>query len=448
MTTPDPERQFVDRVLDTIARYGLLPRKTQRGAPPEPVIVGVSGGPDSVALAHVLERLRGGRDPVTGRRRPRRLAVAPVLAHLHHGLRGESADADARLVADLADRLHLPYAVERADIRAAADAAGVGVEEAGREARRRFFRETARRCGARKVALGHHGGDRAETVLFHILRGTGIDGLAALGPRAWLPSPSRAEGGRGERPGEGEPSIGPSPNPLPPGERDAAVEIVRPMVHPYIGRGLVLAYLERTGLPWRRDETNDDTAYTRNRLRHEVLPLLGRAVNPAVEAALFRLADQAEAARTVLDEALDRVWNRVVREVPESEGTGLPRDVTLSEAKGLAVSEQEDDQPRRDSSGPHAGPQNDSAGGGPRALLIDADDFAALAPWLQGALVRRAVAHLGGGLKHMSAARTEEVVAALVSGSVAGPVDLPGGLVAERRRRAIRIGSRSRGNAS
>ncbi|MFO8013721.1 MAG: tRNA lysidine(34) synthetase TilS [Phycisphaerae bacterium] len=421
MTTPDPERQFVERVLDTITRYDLLPREAPADAAPEPVVVGVSGGPDSVALAHVLERLRGGRDPVTGRRRPRRLAVDLVLAHLHHGLRGAAAEADADLVADLADRLHLPYVVERADIRAAADARGVGVEEAGRDARRRFFIRTARRHGARKVALGHHGGDRIETVLFHILRGTGIDGLATLGPRASL------------APEEG-------------------VEIVRPMVHPYIGRGLVLAYLERTGLDWHEDETNDDPAYTRNRLRHEVLPLLGRAVNPAVEEALFRLADQAEAARTVLDEALDRVWSRVVREVPapdvisteasrsEAERSAVPR----VPAGNLAVGKQEDDPPRRDSSGPQAGPQNDSAGGGPRALLIDADDFAALAPWLQGALVRRAVARLGGGLKHMSAARTEEVVSALVAKTVAGPVDLPDGLTAERRRRIIRIGPRRR----
>jgi len=169
------------------------------------------------------------------------------------------------------------------------------------------------------------------------------------------------------------------------------------MVHPSINRRLILAYLERTGLAWRQDETNDDTAYTRNRLRHEVLPLLGRAVNPAVEEALFRLADQAEAARAVLDDALDRAWAAIVREVPAKKVPGT-------------------------------------------FLVIDADDFAALRPWLQGALLRRAIAHLGGGLKHMSAARTEEVIAALVAKTVAGPVDLPDGLVAERRRRAIRIG--------
>jgi len=395
MTTPDPKYQFIDRVLATVARYDLLPRGWRRPRDREPVVVAVSGGPDSVAIAHVLARLAGKGE----------LAIAPVLAHLHHGLRGEAADRDARLVADLAERLGLPYVLERADIRAEAEAGGVGVEEAGREARRRFFIETARARGARKVALGHHGGDRVETVLFHILRGTGIDGLAVLGPRAAL------------APEDG-------------------IEIVRPMVHPYIGRRLVLAYLERLGLEWRQDETNADTAYTRNRLRHEVLPMLGRTVNPAVKEALFRLADQAEAARTVLDEALDRVWSQVVREVPGDDVIS-----TEAERSSLAAGEPQDERPRRDSSPRQAGAQNDSAGGGgPRAVLIDADDFAPLTSWLQGAILRRAIERLGGGLKHMSADRTRQAVAALLAKPVAGPVDLPDGLVAERRRRAIRIG--------
>jgi len=407
MTAPDPESWFIDRVLDTVARYDLLPRKPQRAAEPEPVVVGVSGGPDSVALAHVLERLRGGRDPVTGRRR---LAVDLVLAHLHHGLRGAAADRDANLVADLADRLHLPYVVERADIRAAADAAGIGVEEAGREARRRFFIETARARGARKVALGHHGGDRVETVLFHILRGTGIDGLAALGPRG----------------------------PLVP---DEGIEIVRPMMHPGIGRGQVIAYLRHVGQAWCEDETNRDLAHARNRLRHEVVPMLARAVNPAVEQAIFRLADQAEAARAVLADALDRVWRQIVREVPVS-GTfsgveKVPDTFSPDEARRVgALHPPSVDGPSRGYDGGCGAPTLQAR---PRSVVIDADDFAPLASWLQGAILRRAIERLGGGLKHMSAARTEEVVAALLASTVAGPVDLPDGLVAERRRRAIRI---------
>jgi len=286
--------------------------------------------------------------------------------------------------------------VERVDIRAAADAGGVGIEEAGRDARRRFFIETARARGARKVALGHHADDRVETVLFHILRGTGIDGLATLGPRG----------------------------PLVPVE---GIEIVRPMMHPGIGREAVLAYLRHVGQAWCEDETNRDLAHARNRLRHEVLPMLARAVNPAVEQAIFRLADQAEAARAVLADALEAAWREVVREVPQ-----VPDVISTEPSRREAMDSFE---PDAEASGhvPRPWPS-------PRAIVIDADDFAPLASWLQGAILRRAVQRLGGGLKHMSAARTEEVVAALLASTVAGPVELPDGLVAQRRRRAIRIG--------
>ena len=368
--TPNPEHEFTHRVLETIERYDLLPRGRATRRRCETVVVAVSGGPDSVALLHVLHGLASAKQ----------LAVAPVVAHLHHGLREGTADEDQVFVENLAETLGLPCEIGRADVRGEAERGGIGVEEAGRVARRRFLADVARRVGAKKVALAHHGGDRVETVLFHILRGTGIEGLATLGARA----------------------------PLAP---DDGIEIVRPMMHPDLGRAQVEAYLQRVGQDWREDETNDDAAYTRNRLRHEILPLLGRTINPAVEAAVMRLADQAEAASDVLGDVLDEVWRQIVCEVPAS-----------------------------DASEPDAGASGHVPHRGPRTLLIDADDFATLRPWLQGAIVRRAVERMGGGLKHMSAERTRAVVEALLSKTVAGPVDLPGGLAAERRRRAIRIG--------
>ena len=200
------------------------------------------------------------------------------------------------------------------------------------------------------------------TGTFNVFRGTGVEGLAALGFRAPL-------------------------------DAQSAIEIVRPLLD--VTRAQVLEFLEGRGQPWREDKTNADPVYTRNRLRHELLPLAREAVNPKADEALARLADQAAAAGDVLADALDAVWHEIVREAPDG-----------------------------------------------RALLVDADDFAPLRPWMQGAILRRAVERLGGGLKHMSADRTREVVAALLAKTVAGPVDLPGGLVATRRRRAIRIASR------
>ena len=346
MKTDDPSK-FVARVRDCIRAHGLLP-SVRKGAGPEPVVVGVSGGADSVALVLALHELARSD-----------FAATLTAAHLHHGLRETTADEDQSFVENLAKRLGLPCITQRLDVLALAARDSVGVEEAARNARRRFLIGAARRAGARKVALGHTADDRAETVLFNILRGTGLEGLATLGPRAIL-----------------------SP--------EDGIEIIRPLVD--LSRAEVRAFLEARGQAWREDETNEDPAFARNRLRREVLPLLREAANPKVDEALLRLADQAADAAAVLADALDESWQRIVEELP-----------------------------------------------GEGAVVIDADDFAMLRPWFQGAILRRAVEKLGGGLKHMSAERTREVVDALLSKSVAGPVDLPGDLTATRRRRAIRI---------
>ncbi len=340
MPPPDPNT-FVRAVGRTIARHGLLlPECTG------PLVVATSGGPDSVALLLALDALAREGDGRTDL----------VVAHLDHGLRGKASEADRAFVEALAERLDRPVETGRADVAAEAARDGVGLEEAGRAARRRFLTDVARHLGASRVAVGHHADDRAETVLFHMLRGTGIAGLAALGPRAPL-----ADG----------------------------VELIRPLIE--VTRADVLAFLRARGETWRKDVTNASAAHTRNRLRHEVLPLVRDAVNPQADAALVRLAAQAGEAADVLADAADEAWKHVARRTPEGD------------------------------------------------LVFDAEEWAALRPWLQGALVRRAVEALGGGLKHMSAARTAEVVTALLAGSRAGPVDLPGDISAARRGRAIRF---------
>ncbi len=347
--TPGRASPLVDRVFEVIRRHDLFDPAGER------VVVATSGGADSVALLLALHDLAGSG----------RLSLEMTVAHLNHGLRGEAAEADEAFVRALAERLDLPHEVGRADVAAgAARAAGVGLEEAGREARRRFLAAVAADAGARKVALAHHADDQAETVLFHALRGTGVEGLAAMRPRAPL-------------------------------EPDAGVDIVRPMLE--LSRGEIVVFLRERGEAWREDATNASAAHTRNRLRHEVLPLVAEAVNPRVTGALARLADQAAAASEVLGDALDDAWARWVREVPGKTAPGA-------------------------------------------IFLVDAEGFAALRPWLRGALLRRAVERLGGGLKHMSADRTREAARALLAKPVAGPVKLPGGLVAVRRREAIRIG--------
>ncbi len=152
---------LLPRVRRYAQRYGLF-------APGETVVVGVSGGPDSLCLLHLLRRLAPG------------LRLWLHVAHLNHGLRGDEADADAAFVAELCDCWGLPCTVGRADVAALAEEAGLSLEEAARQARYRFLAGVAEAGGAGTIAVGHNADDQAETVLMHFLRGSGVAGLRGM----------------------------------------------------------------------------------------------------------------------------------------------------------------------------------------------------------------------------------------------------------------------------
>ena len=151
-----------ERVREIIERYGMIPRGGR-------VVVAVSGGLDSVVLLSVLHRLAASLD------------ASLVVAHLDHGLRPESA-ADAAFVAELCGGLGIPVVTERVDVGALAESHRAGIEEAAREARHAFLDRVAREVSAERVALGHTADDQAETILFRLARGTGLEGLRGMDP--------------------------------------------------------------------------------------------------------------------------------------------------------------------------------------------------------------------------------------------------------------------------
>jgi tRNA(Ile)-lysidine synthase len=225
----DPRTRFVSAVRGNLDRL--------RGNAPRPGVVAVSGGADSVALLCALAA-----DPP-----PRGL----VVAHLNHQLRGPDSDADAAFVASLFPAL--PHHVEAIDVRSM----GGNLEATAREVRYAFLARVAAATAAGWVATGHTADDQAETVLHRLIRGSGLRGLRGIA------------GARQLAPG---------------------VRLVRPLLT--VSRDAVIAYLRAAGQPWREDETNRDPAFTRNRIRHELLPLL-RTFNPAIADVLGRLAAQA-----------------------------------------------------------------------------------------------------------------------------------------------------------
>lgn len=211
-----------------------------RPCAPRRLLVAVSGGADSVALLRALQALAPER------------GLELVVAHLDHGLRGPAAAGDAAFVAALADTLGLPARIGHADVAAEAAAHRLSLEDAARRARRRFLAAAAAETDSALIALGHTRDDQAETVLLNLLRGAGPRGLAAM------------------------PAHGPG-------------LITRPLLR--VTRGEARAYLEELGQAWREDATNADPAFTRNRIRHDLLPRLAADYNPGIVEALVAQAE-------------------------------------------------------------------------------------------------------------------------------------------------------------
>ncbi len=237
------------------------------------LVVAVSGGPDSVALLHLLNGL--------ARRHPLRLHVA----HLNHGLRGEESDEDARYVQGICDRWGVLATIERTDVAAMRARYRLSWEAAARQARYDFLARVASTEGASAVALGHTADDQAETVLLHLLRGTGIRGLRGMLPLSrWRSSDGASE-----------------------------VVLVRPLLE--VKRQETEAYCANHGLVPRHDSSNLEERFTRNRIRRSLMPQL-RRYNPAVTQALTRLASTVAQDVAYIDQQVQSLWPSIAAREP------------------------------------------------------------------------------------------------------------------------------------
>lgn len=250
-TSIDPLLQIV---ADTIAAQELLPSGST-------VVVAVSGGADSVALLDALRQLA----PAHGWRLH--------VAHVNHRLRGAESDADAEFVTQLAAQAGLPCTVQAIDV-ARAQQTQSSPENTARRLRYRLLAACARAVGARHIALAHHEDDQAETLLLHLLRGSGLAGLTGMR----YAGPLRLADERASEPDCGRVSK------VPP---FSAITLVRPLLN--VSRAELRAYCARRTLPYREDSSNETTTPQRNWLRHEVLPLLETRY-PTVARTLARAA--------------------------------------------------------------------------------------------------------------------------------------------------------------
>lgn len=233
--------ETIERFLNTVEATAAQWDMWRRG---DRLLVAVSGGPDSMALLDALARLS----------EEARLGL--VVAHFHHGLRGPDADADADHVRRAAEAYGLRFVLGRGDARAEAQRMGRGLEAGARALRLRFLRQTAAEHDCRHIALGHTASDRAETVLIHLLRGTGLWGLRGIPP------------------------------------------VRRPFVRPLIRlwRTDTEAYCRAAGISWRIDRSNlQPEAALRNKIRRQLLPLLEREYRRGAGRAIVRCAEAVDA---------------------------------------------------------------------------------------------------------------------------------------------------------
>jgi len=269
------------RVTDFIRRHGLLP-------PGQIVVVGVSGGADSVCLLHILARWQQGRD------------IKLHVAHLNHQLRGGESEAEAEYVSELARSLGLPATIASQDAAAHRVKRNCSLEEAARELRYASLARVATKLGATRVATGHTQDDQVETILMHILRGTGTAGLCGLAPCTPLPYDRQRTSSMA------------SPSIASPDESGGSnLLLVRPLLD--ITREETTRYCRERGLDPRMDSSNRSLSFLRNRLRLQLLPLL-RQYNPSVDRALLRLADIAREDNAFIEGESLALWKELVRQ--------------------------------------------------------------------------------------------------------------------------------------
>lgn len=251
------DRIFFERVQKIIKRYNFL-KKGNR------VIVAISGGPDSVCLAYLLWRLR------------KKYGLKLHLFHFQHGLRSKKAEKrDVEVVRNLAGKLSLPLIIKKIGVSSYARKYKLSIEEAGRNLRYKFLLDFAKKRNYNRIATGHTLDDQAETILFNLIRGSGTAGLSGI----------------------------------PPLRREGPVEIIRPLLA--TPKKEIVKYLKKEKLNYSQDFTNFHLNYTRNRIRHQLLPLLEK-YNPRIKKHLFQLAEVIEEEESFWEKELKKIIPRVI----------------------------------------------------------------------------------------------------------------------------------------
>ena len=251
--------------------------------PGDKVLAAVSGGADSICLFHLLYEMK------------EQLGIELRVMHVHHGLRGEEADRDAAFVEAEAERLHIPCHVVYRDVAGYGAAWGLSVEEAGRILRYQALEEEAKAWGDAKIAVAHHREDQAETILHNLFRGSGLKGMCGM----------------------------------------AAVKgaVIRPLL--CVGRKEILDYLASQGITYCEDSTNECQDYTRNRLRHTLIPEICKSINAGGVKHIVSAGKLFSQADEYFENLAGQIWDRYGREQKENRRWGIETAILESQPEIL-----------------------------------------------------------------------------------------------------------------
>lgn len=325
--------KFLRTVERTITTYGML-------EPKDSVVIGVSGGPDSVALLHALFLMAPGFSLKLG------------VAHLNHCLRQNDSDKDAQFVEILAQKYDLPCYTLKKDVRKYQVDNKLSLEEAARRVRYTFLDDVANRMQYNKIAVGHHSDDNAELILMNLFRGSGTQGLSGIPP-----------------------------------VRDH--KIIRPLIE--LNRSEIIDFLNQNKLEYVSDASNTDTKYFRNRVRHDLIPLLKTAYNPKISDTLNRLSSIIRSEEEWIDDVVHPFYEKTVKDVRGNY-------ITLSVAM-----------------------------------------LNRYHPALQRRIIRMTIERIKGDLRRIQFVNINSVIGLLEKGSAYGKVDLPDGIRIQREPDALRV---------
>jgi tRNA(Ile)-lysidine synthase len=325
--------KLLQTVEKTIATYGMLKAR-------DSVVIGVSGGPDSVALLHVL------------------FLIAPCfslklgVAHLNHCLRRNDSDKDAQFVEVLAKKYDLPCYTYKKDVRKYQIENKLSLEEAARRVRYTFLNNVANTMHYNKIAVGHHSDDNAELILMNLFRGSGTQGLSGIPP-----------------------------------VRDH--KIIRPLIKS--NRSEIIDFLCQNNLDYVSDASNRDTKYFRNRVRHDLIPLLKTAYNPKISETLNRLSSIIRSEEEWINDVVHPVYEKTLLDVQEN------------------------------------------------YIILSVSMLNRYHPALQRRIIRITIENVKGDLKRIQFVNINSVIGLLEKGSAYGKVDLPDRIRIQRDRDALYV---------